>query len=627
LPVEFPSGLPAEFMAITIVIAILVLAIGLFITEVLPIDLVAMLMLLSLALTGILTPAEAFAGFSDPAVITIIAFFVLSAALFNTGVVESVGRRLHEIAGTNRTTILLVVMLTAAAIAAFMSNVVTTAVLMPAVIGLARRRKHAASLYLMPLAFGAVLGGKCTLAGSATNLAVNGLLPQYGMPPFTLFEFAPLGIPLVIAGTAFMALIGVRLLPAHTADEDTTEEQRAKSYLTEVIVREGSPLVGRSLGDVKLRDKFDLQVIALTRANNRSLPFREIVLEAGDVLSVKGKLQKILDIKEAQGLDLKSDKTTAPPAVNSDVPGTAVDPSAAPAPAVPTASDTSKPATIVVEALLAPNSAFAGRTLKEIHFRSRYGTDVLGHYRHQQALYDRLEEIPLRVGDLLIIQGSPARIDSLREDPNFITLDDVEHTPLRRRKAAWAVGIFVLTALAAGFNIAPIALLALTAAVAVVMVGCISIREAYTRVEWTVIVLIAGTIPMGLAMEKTGAARLLAQYVTEYLGRGGPILVLGGFFLFAIVLTQAMVNAAAALLLTPIALNVAQQLQVNPRAFAVTIAIAASTSFATPLEPACAIVYGPGRYHFRDFTRVGGLLTLLLLLVTLLIVPLWWPLR
>jgi di/tricarboxylate transporter len=609
-------------MAVTIVLVILLIALALFITEWLPIDLVAVLMVISLALTGILTPAEAFSGFSDPAVITITAFFILSAALFNTGVVETIGRRLHEVSGTRQSTTLLVVMLVAAAIAAFMSNVVTTAVLMPAVIGLARRRKHAASQYLMPLAFGAILGGKCTLAGSPTNLAVNGLLPQYGLAPFTLFEFAPLGIPLVLTGIAYMLLLGIRLLPSHSADE-SVEEQHAKAYLTEVIVREGSPLVGRSLGEVKLRDKFDLQVIALTRTAKRLLPFREAVLEAGDVLSVKGKLQKILDIKEAQGLDLKSDKSAA--ATGNGAAETTADGPPPPKPET-SAKEPAQPASVIIEALLAPNSSFAGRSLKQIRFRSRYRADVLGIYRHRQELHEQLDEIPLRVGDMLVIQGTPSRIDSLREDPNFLTLDDVEHTPLRRRKAAWAVAIFLGTALAAGFNLAPIALVALAAAAAVVSAGCINLREAYNRVEWPVIVLISGTIPMGLAMEKTGAARLLAQYVTTYLGGGGPILVLGGFFLFAVLLTQAMVNAAAALLLTPIALNVAQQLQANPRAFAITIAIAASTSFATPLEPACAIVYGPGRYRFRDFTLVGGLLTLLLLGVTLLVVPFWWPL-
>jgi di/tricarboxylate transporter len=471
----------------------------------------------------------------------------------------------------------------------------------------------------MPLAFGAVLGGKCTLAGSATNLAVNGLLPQYGMPPFTLFEFTPLGVPLVLTGIAYMLFIGVRLLPAHTTTE-TAAAQRAKAYLTEVIVREGSPLVGRQLGEIKLRDKFDLQVIALTRATRRLLPFSEITLEPGDVLSVKGKLEKILDIKEAQGLDLKSDKskTAATPEQAAPAPATHPDGGGT--------KESAKPATVIIEALIAPNSIFSGRSLKRIRFRSRFGADVLALYRHQQELYEQLDEIPLRVGDLLVLQGTPQRIDSLREDPNFLTLDDVEHTPLRRRKAVWAVVIFLATALAAGLNLAPIALLALAAAAAVVAAGCISLREAYNRVEWPVIVLIAGTIPMGLAMEKTGAARLLAQYVTHWLGGGGPLLVMGGFFLFAVLLTQAMVNAAAALLLTPIALNSAQQLHVNPRAFAITIAIAASTSFATPLEPACAIVYGPGRYRFRDFTLVGGLLTVLLLIVTLLVVPLWWPL-
>ena len=257
----------------------------------------------------------------------------------------------------------------------------------------------------------------------------------------------------------------------------------------------------------------------------------------------------------------------------------------------------------------------------------RFGADVLAIYRHDQALYENLEDIQLRVGDMLLIQGRRRRINSLREDPNFLALDDVQHTPLKKHKAVWAVVIFIATAVTAGLNLAPLALVALSGATAMLLAGCITAREAYARVEWPIIVLIAATLPMGLAMEKTGAAKLAAQYVTQYLGNYGPLVVMGGFFLFAVALTQTMVNAAVALLLTPIALNVAQQLQVNPRAFAMTIAIAASTSFATPLEPACAIVYGPGRYRFADYVRVGGILTVCVMIVTLLVIPIFWPLR
>ncbi len=596
-------------MAIAIVFIILLLAIILFLTEALPMDIVALLMLLSLALTRIITPAEAFLGFGDPVIITITSFFVISAALFNTGVVEAIGARLQRIAGENDLRLLVVTMLTAASIAAFMSNVVTTAVLMPGVIAIAKRINQSASMFLMPLAFGAVLGGKCTLAGSPTNLAVNGLLSKYGLTPFALFEFAPIGIPIVITGVLYMALLGWRLLPIRW-NGTATERRGEKDYLTELVVLPNSPLISRTLAEADFRGKYELHIIGIIRDGERLLPHGAAVLRPGDQLLVSGKLDKILSARERQGLGIKSD-TMSDQARHH---GGATD-------------GRGDSETVIVEAILTPNSTFPDRTLRRIHFRSRYGADVLAIYRHHQALSENLEDIQLKVGDVLLIQGSRRRINSLREDPNFLTLDDVQHTPLKKKKAVWAVSIFFVVAVTAGLNLAPLALIALSGAAGMLLAGCITAREAYARVEWPIIVLIAATLPMGVAMEKTGAAKLAAQYVTQHLGGYGPLVVMGGFFLFAVALTQTMVNAAAALLLTPIALNVAQQLQVNPRSFAMTIAIAASTSFATPLEPACAIVYGPGRYRFTDYVRVGGILTLCVMIVTLLVIPIFWPLQ
>jgi di/tricarboxylate transporter len=609
-------------VAIAFVFIILVIAIILFVTEALPMDMVAILMLLSMTIGRVITPAEAFIGFGDPVIITLTSFFIISAALFNTGVVEAIGHRLHRLAGDGEVRLLVVMMLTASIIAAFMSNVVTTAVLMPGVIAIAKRIKAPASSFLMPLAFGAILGGKSTLAGSPTNLAVNGLMPKYGLEPFGLFEFAPIGIPIVLTGVIYMVLLGSRLLPRHM-NGLRAEGRAEKDYLTELVVPSHSPLIGRTLAEADFRGKYDLHIIGIVRGLKRVLPHGEAVLQPGDTLLVRGKPDKILSVRESQGLVIKSDTMSAHEAH----PG-AISQSAWQNSWQDDGLEGGEDAEMsIVEAIIAPNSTFVGRTLRRIHFRSRYGADVLAIYRHDQALYENLEDIQLKVGDMLLIQGRRRRINSLREDPNFLTLDDVRHTPLRKNKAALAVAIFAGVAVTAGLNLAPIAVCSMAGAAAMLLAGCITAREAYARVHWPIIVLIAATLPMGLAMEKTGAAKLAAQHVIRLLGDYGPVVVMGGFFLFAVALTQTMVNAAAALLLTPIAINVAQQLQINPRAFAMTIAIAASTSFATPLEPACAIVYGPGRYHFVDYVRVGGILTICVMAVTLLVIPIFWPLH
>jgi di/tricarboxylate transporter len=592
----------------------LAIAIILFVTEALPMDMVAILMLLAMTLGRVITPAEAFQGFGDPVIITLTSFFIISAALFNTGVVEAIGHRLHRMAGDGEVRLLVIMMLTASSIAAFMSNVVTTAVLMPGVIAIAKRIKAPVSLFLMPLSFGAILGGKCTLAGSPTNLAVNGLMPKYGLKPFGLFEFAPIGVPIVITGVVYMVLLGSRLLPRRLNGLGV-EGRAEKDYLTELVVPDGSPLIGRTLAEADFRGKYELHIIGIVRGGERVLPHGEAVLGPDDVLLVRGKPDKILSARESQGLGIKSDTMSVH------------EPHAGAIPHGGRPDGGEDVEMSIVEAIIAPNSTFVDRTLRRIHFRSRYGADVLAIYRHDQALYENLEDIELKVGDMLLIQGRRRRINSLREDPNFLTLDYVRHTPLRKNKAAWAVAIFAAVAVTAGLNLAPLAVCSIAGAAAMLMAGCITAREAYARVHWQIIVLIAATLPMGLAMEKTGAAKLAAQYVTRFLGDYGPVVVMGGFFLFAVALTQTMVNAAAALLLTPIAINVAQQLNVNPRSFAMTIAIAASTSFATPLEPACAIVYGPGRYRFSDYIRVGGILTICVMAVTLLVIPIFWPLH
>jgi di/tricarboxylate transporter len=585
-------------MDAALVLIILSVAVVLFVTEALSIDLIAVLMLLALAGTGILTVEQALSGFSDPAVITIAGFFVVSAAFFETGVVEAIGSRLHRVSGSSRLRLQVATMFVAAAIAAFLSNVVTTAVLMPAVISLARRIRQPVSQFLMPLSFGAVLGGKITLIGSSVNIAVSQALPRYNMPPFGFFEFAPLGVPLMLAGILFMVLVGSRLLP--DAEEEVPYAGGRKEYVSELLVVPGSQVAGRTLSEVDFRGTYDLQVLGIVRGGEQILPNKDSTLLEGDHLLVKASVQKLLAIKDVQGLMIESDRTEYNPKAVAD--------------------------TVIVEAILSPNSAFAGQTLKSIRFGSRYGADVLGVYRHHRAIYEKLSAIRLDFGDVLVIQGSSRRIASLREDPNFLTLDDVPHTPLRKKKAVLAVSIFACAIAAAAFHLMSIALVAVAAAAALILAGCIGIKQAYDRIEWTAVVLVAATIPLGIAMEKTGAARLMAEHITQYLGGGGPLLVLTGFFLFAVILTQPMANAACALILTPIAIHTANQMHANPRAFAIAISIASSCTFPTPLEPVTAIVYGPGKYRFRDYVRVGGLMTLVVLAVTLVVLPIFWPL-
>lgn len=586
------------------VLALLVVALVLFSLERIPIEVVALLLVMALVLTNTLTPAEAFAGFGNDIVITIAGLFILTGGLAKTGVIDLVGRRLHRTAGDSEFRITALIMFVAAACAAVMKNTTTTAMFLPVVLGIAARRKISPSKLLMPLAFGAILGGTCTLIGTSTNLAVSGALPRYGIQPFTMFELTRVGVVIVGAGMLYMLLVGLRLLPRREAAESLTEQYHVRQYVTEVIVLADSPLIGKSLAEARIGDEFDLTVLGILRGEEhfRIAPNPQEKIQADDLLLVQGRVEDILRVKAEVGIEIRPDFKLSD-------------------------SDLESTGTELFEAMVPRGSDFIGRTLKGLRVRKRHQVIVLAINRHGVNLLSKISRVRLRFGDVLLIQGTREQVETLASDEQLLLLEEVSERQARPEKRRWALFAFLVFLFFSLTHLVALPIAVLFGVMILLASQSLRMVEIYEIIDWRLLILIACMISFGVAMEKTGADQYLADFIVRGTGQYGPVAVLAGFFAMTVALTQPMSNQAAALVMLPIAVKTAVALGLNPRTFAVTVTYAASCSFLTPLEPACVLVYTPGRYRFLDFLKVGSILTIAVFAIVIWLVPVFWPFK
>lgn len=589
-----------------LVLALLGIAIVLFATERLRVDLISMMVLLSLLLTGLLTVEEAFSGFSNPAVITVWAIYIISEGLFITGVADYLGQRILGIAGNRPVRLTVVIMITVGVMSAFMNNIGATAVLLPAVVAIGRKVEMPASKLLIPLAFGSLLGGVTTLIGTPPNLLVSSVLADAGYEPFTLLDYTPMGLIVMVSGIAYFAVAGRHLLPNRETHltEDLTGDYNLRDYLTELKVLPTSNLIDQTIAETALGEEYDLTVMGLMRNDQvrlEILPHTHI--EAGDVLLVKGSISKILDVQDRIGIAIDPHRRLSELALNS-------------------------PEASTIEVVISQLADFAGKTLKEVDFRAKYGLTVLAIWHREEALVSRLGEVPLQLGDILLVQGSRQRLAYLRQDPAFIVLGPITMEYRRVNKALLSLAIFGGMILLVSTGTLHIATAAVLAAMLMVLVGVLTMEEAYTSIEWQSVFLIAGMLPLGIAMAKTGTADFLSTLMIDLVGDLGPRGIMIGLFLLTTIITEFMSNAAAAVLVAPIAISSAVTLGVAPQAFAMGVAIAASNSFLFPIgHQASVLVYGPGSYRFFDYTKVGLPLTLLIWLLLIIFLPILWPLQ
>jgi di/tricarboxylate transporter len=589
-------------LSIGYVFALLAVGLVLFAWERLSIDSVALILLLGLAIPGVLTPTEAVAGFADTTIIVLISLFVLTAGVVKTGVVERLGLRLAAVGGENPVRLTQFILIAVTVISAFFSNTVTTAVFLPIVVGLARRAALPLSRVLMPLAFASMLSSPVTLISTSTNLLISGQLPKFGLAPIGFFEMAPAGIAITVVGMLYLLYVAPRLIPDRASGHDT-DARSLRRYLTEVVVTPRSALHGRTLAQSQLGSSMDLNVVGIVRGDAKILaPGPEAELREGDILMIEGRAEDILLVKDAAGVEIRSDvELSAPDLESGEV--------------------------RMVEAMVLPGSPLDGRTLREAELRDRTGLTVLA--VHTAGGPDRVEKIShliLKPSDVLLLQGSERDIRRVRRD-ELLLLEDVSAHHPRSARGRRSAAIFVGAVALGATGVLPLPIAFLTGGLLMVLTRCLTPEEAYEAVNWRMMVLIGSMIGFGLAMEKTGAAAFLARLIVTTTSGMGTLALLAGFYVVTSLLTQPMSNQGAALVILPVAMRVAHELSINPRTMAMMITFAASCSFLTPLEPSCILVYGPGRYRFFDFTKVGGLLTLLIFLMAMVLVPIFWPLH
>jgi di/tricarboxylate transporter len=598
-------------MAIAIVLGVVVLAVVLFAIESIPIEVSALTVVCLLALTQVLTPEQAFAGFSNDTVIFIFTLLAMTQGLASTGVVQLIGQRMSFFARFGHQTFVLAMMTAVGAFSSLVSNTVTTAAFLPVAIGAANRAKVPKSKVLLPLAYASMLGGTIFLYGTSTNLVVSEALQQRGMKGIGVAELAPVGLPIAIIGILLVVLLGPILLPSRKGKEGASEWSN-REFITEACLSEGSRYLDRPLAEIS--EGLGLRVIGLVR-NGQSLPARPShVLTREDRLLVEGQREDILRVKDLQGIDIRADvRLQEDEAEGKDL--------------------------VMIEASVPPGSPLIGRTLGETRFADRFGMVVLA--LHRRPNIQRLTKLQLlgrifggnslaaltfNPGDVVLLRGPRERAPSLLTNNLLMVLSDVEHEAPRYAKAALALFIFLSVLVVGSLNWVPLSVAGLVGMLLMIATGCVDSRLAF-RVDWRVALLIGSMLSLGVAMETSGAGLFLGEKVALLAssGLGGPRTVMLVLMLLTIVLSAPMSNQAAALVVLPVAINAATQLGVDPRAFAMAITLAASCSFITPLEPSCVMVYGPGHYRFTDFFRLGTPLTVALVALLTFAVPLVWP--
>ena len=587
---------------IAFVLGLTIVAVVLFVTEKFSTDVVAVLVMVALLVSGTLTPAEGFNGFANPATVTVGAMFVISAGLFRAGAVNFLGRGLRRLARRSSTLMVLVMMLGVGSLSSFLNNTATVAIMIPVIMVVAQRVNTSPSKLLMPLAFASLLGGMCTVLGTSTNILASSMAETAGLEPLSMFEFSRLGIIFFAVGVIYMMTIGRKMIPEHRTSGDLTRSFGLGDYLTELQLSDKSQLVGESLESAPLLEEFDIEVLQIIRGKDLLRPTPKTVLREHDLLRVKGDVSTINELKEraeaSLGMQIKWQD-----------------------------SDLESKDTKLVEAVVGPSSPLAGRSLVESNPRKNSGVSVLAIRHHGALKHGELQNIKLMSGDTLLIEVPNSRIPYLIQQRVFLVASKAGIPQFDLPKAAKGVAIVVSVITSAALGWLSIASAAAAGALLIVLSKCISMEEAYAAIEWNVLFLLAGMLALSIAMEKTGTSAMLAGGIVDVFGAMGPRALVAAFFGATMLLTSVMSNQATVALLIPVAITTAYSIDANPRTFIFAVMFAASSSFMTPVGyQTNTMIYGPGQYTFNDFLRVGTPLSLIFWVLGTLLIPWFWPL-
>lgn len=599
-----------------IVFAILAVTMALFVWDRWRMDLVALLVVAALALSGIISPAEAVSGFGNPVVLTIAALFVVGEGLYRAGVAAAVGNWLLRVGGGSERRLLLFMLPVVATLSAFMSSTGAVALLIPVVLSMARKSGMNPSSLFMPLAFAALIGGMLTLIGTPPNIIVSGQMRDAGLDPFRFFDFTPIGLAILLVGGAYLVFIAPHLLPrrsgmegesGHPGLRDFAQRYQLEQQLHKLRVPRGSELIGRTPVELKLRSEYEVTLFGVQRQGSFLPSLLPVLantrLEPGDTIMVYGHEQSLTQLVERYEL-VRQPMTEREEQRLRDHFGLA-------------------------EVLIPPESTLAGHTLKEGSFRERYGLSVIGVRRQHEALQTRYAETPLLAGDTLLLAGGWQHIRKLENQREMVILQtpaELQEVAANRDRMPHAIAIVLVMLVVMTFGWLPTLSAALLAAIAMIGSRCVSLPEAYQSLNATSLILIAGMLPLALAMESSGALALVVDNVVGRYANVGPLVLCAGLFLLTSILSQFISNTATTVLVAPIALSSAHLLGLNPEPFMMTVAIAASTAFATPIaSPVNTLVVAPGHYRFADFVKVGVPLQMLALIITLVLTPVLFP--
>ena len=578
----------------------LLLTVILFVTDRVRTDIVGLMIVVVLGALGILEPKTLLLGFSNEALVTIAAMFVLSAALMRSGLVRALGGKLAEFSRGSPVRFMIMALSAVCFMSAFINNTPVVVVFIPAVLTVCARLGASPSKFLMPISFASMLGGSCTLIGTSSNILIAsyaaGIDFEVGM-----FEFTGVGVVIVLVGMSYLLLFSWRLLPNHTTIASTLSADEAKEYITQVSLGPDSDLIGKNLAETPLASA-GIKVAELIRGDRVQRLEAEMPLIEGDVLLIRGELNKILELDRQHSISITPD-------LQED------------------GSEVKRVEMTLFELMVAPESPLIGQSCRQLGLRQRFDVSVFALQRRGRHHQREIADLELKMGDILLVRGSSEALENLRRKNEFILLEGVHDEVIEPHKAPLALGTILLVVLLAATGLAPISVLALGGAAFLVISGVLTARDAYSSIDWSVLVLIAGMIALGTAMDQTGALEIAAEQLYMVTGRWGPNATLWVFYFMAAVLSLLILNKPAAVLCAPLGIELADKLGCNPEPFIMAVAFAASTAMATPMGyQTNLLVYGPGGYNYRDFVFFGLPLNILVGVVACLLIPVIWPL-
>jgi di/tricarboxylate transporter len=584
-------------------------AVVLFISEKFSIDLVALMIMGALVVTGVISPLESMAGFSNSATMTVAFMFVISAAILKTGSLQYVTGLLTSIFRNHYQRGVILLMLTVSAVSAFINNTPVVAVMIPVTTQIAKNANRAASKLLIPVSYASIFGGTCTLIGTSTNILVNGIAEQNGIEAFSMFSFTPLGLIFVAVGSVFMILFGQRLLPSRKAGSDSELETSLLEYLAEIEILPESGLSGKSILSSPLVKELEIEILELRRQSTTlNLPQGDTVLMVGDILKVRCNVEKIRQVKDSLKVKVMpfSDE-------NAD------------------SEDQAAGSSAFVELVIPTNSELEGKTLREFDFRRRFRASPLAIRHREEVLQEQLQDVKLRAGDVILCEMKShylAQHKGTNRDQNvpFIILSEQGILNFNRKQFYLVMSIVVGVIFTASVNLLPIVTSTMLGVIALVLTGVLNMKEVYRSIQWPIVFLLAGALSLGVAMQNSGLAEMIAKMIVDQFSSYGPVAILAGIYLLTSILTELMSNNATAALVAPLSIATAMQLGLSPVPFLVATMFAASSSFMTPIGyQTNTMIYSAGGYKFKDFMRVGIWLNLLFWIISVALIPYFFP--